>query len=156
MAEQSFAFPIPGQEDWEFAGRIDALVQDQEGQRLLVDYKTSRSAWSRGEEHTLHQATAYTWAMQVQEQPIAGVLFIPLITSFIAGMYTARMELRKTLRTAEEITAYQALIGTVILEMREAEATGCYPAKVGKQCSWCNVAARCPARRSEAEPPYLL
>lgn len=145
-SEQSFYFPIPGQDEWGFAGRIDALVQDQHGQTLLVDYKTSRVAWLKGEEHGLQQATAYLWAMQQQERPVTAILFIPLITSQIAGMYAARMELRKTLRTAEEIAAYQDLIASIIPEMQEAAATGCYTAKPGKQCQWCSVAQACPMR----------
>lgn len=144
--ESAFRFPLPDHSGWFFTGRIDALMQDGTGQRVIVDYKTANRAWERGKEHRNQQADAYVWALKQAGEEVPVVVFIPLIASAGPGGYTARMELRKTRRGPQAISAYQSLIGAVIGQMEEASASGSYPARPGWYCRWCPYQAACPAQ----------
>jgi RecB family exonuclease len=79
--ESWFRFPLPDHPGWSFKGRIDALMQDSTGQRVIVDYKTTSRAWEQRKEHRDRQAGAYVWAMQQTGEEIRVVVCIPLIAS---------------------------------------------------------------------------
>jgi hypothetical protein len=152
-----FALPIPdvsgtsqenghAQDGWAFTGRMDAIVQDEEGHRLIVDYKSGKTAWDTGEEHTLPQATAYLWASQMQHQDIEHVLFIPIITHRSSLGYTATADFRVTTRSRQEIFSYIQRVLRTVQAIVTAQSTATFPANPGRQCFWCSVAPHCPHR----------
>jgi len=144
--ESWFRFDLPAHPGWAFTGRIDALVQNNAGQTLIVDYKTGARGWGPGHEHRAAQATAYVWAMQQAGRDMPVVVFIPLVVSASIWGYTARYELRRTERTPEDIALYQRVIARVIGEMQEASVTSSYPARPGWHCRWCPYRSCCPAQ----------
>ncbi len=150
-SEKPFKFRLPETTEelrnWNFTGRIDGLMLDADGNKLIVDYKTGKNPWNAGEEHTLDQATAYLWASQMLAFDAQRVAFIPLIASQQCGIYQAVAEFRTTERTPEQILAYSHSVQQVVRDIQAAALSGDYQPHPGYQCRWCSVRLHCAYRR---------
>jgi RecB family exonuclease len=152
--EAPFRVAIPETPDWTFTGRIDALMLDQDGEQVIVDYKTAKRPWPTGAERSKLQATAYLWAAQQADWgAVQHVVFIPLVVTSVPLGYSASAELRPTRRTRDDLVAYTHLLHQVREEMLASAASGFYLAKPGWQCDFCSVAQACPARGSRSPLP---
>ncbi len=160
--EAPFEHAIPDS-DWQFTGRIDArTVNSRDGAGVIVDLKTSKSAWRTGEEHHKDQASAYLWAAREAgwQPPVKRVVFVVFTGDAVSLRPTERTPgaidayvagVRQTAREIETAVEYDAFSATPAAQMFGA------PGRQRSQCCWCGCWGVCqPGRewmRSHGETP---
>lgn len=134
-----------------FRGTLDAIIQNDAGDRCIVDYKTAGRRWARGIEDTKDQATAYTWLddqrlslddrAAIRRHRVAFVVFATDALSF--DRYDCTVEIRPTERDEDAIRGYLSRARIASARMAAIGDEEDAEARTGPLCGWCGCLGAC-------------
>ncbi len=153
--EHEFAITI---NDVIFRGIIDALLTVNDGEHLLLDFKTGK-VYPKDRLQTDRQMTGYLYS----EQQRIGHSMVPTSAAYVFFPPCEHPEQHPDLpadhchaavlevtRTPEQIAAFVAAVPQVAAEMEEALVSGMYSYTINPaRCPWCNVYWSCSYARRE-------
>lgn len=131
-----------------FSGRIDRL-DDRDGELVVVDYKTGRSALSTDDARGSAALALYAVATaRTLRRPCRRVELHHLPTGTVYGYEHSEESLARHVRRAEETAADIVRASDAVQGGADPDAA--YPARTGTHCSWCDFRRHCPEGRAAA------
>ena len=153
---------MPLMDGWQFTGRIDARVMW--GTPKILDFKTTGTPWTPGDQHGKEQATAYLLADRLarRKEPAQRVTFAIFATVPRGSEYACHPMYLATERSESELVAFGKHLQFTASKLasetdfyRAGSAQAFLP-KTGPLCNWCEVKHACAPGRAWLDGPQGL